>query len=75
MLPQCRTREIGECAFSKSTAAIIYHIGNTFKIEGSWFEFESFCYKIFSTFPKKIGGGEKQKRSHMFDQIRQTKIF
>ena len=33
-----------------------------FKIEDFWFPFKSFCYKIFTNFPKKIGGVGKTEK-------------
>ena len=37
-----------------STSIPNCHSRNKFEIEGFWFEFKSFCYTIFTNFPKKL---------------------
>ena len=39
------------------------HIKNECKFEAFWFVFKSFCYTIFTNFPKKIGGGGETEKS------------
>ena len=41
------------------------HTKNKYKFEAFWFVFKFFCYTIFTNFPKKIGGGGKQKRAKL----------